>query len=108
MRRPRPAHRRRASIGAINSAIIAGNPSKQRVDALREFWHAVSASPLGIPYFRDVKYEDSQHQLLNQWRALGILLFGAPNFFVPRLPLSGRRAHLTRRAITTPRRCAGV
>ena len=37
------------SIGAINSAIIAGNPPKQRVDALREFWHAVSVSPLGIP-----------------------------------------------------------
>jgi predicted acylesterase/phospholipase RssA len=35
------------SIGAINSAIIAGNPPKRRVNALREFWHAVSTSPLG-------------------------------------------------------------
>jgi NTE family protein len=74
------------SIGAINSAVIAGNPPKQRVAALREFWHAVSTSPLGIPYFQDVKYDDSQHQLLNQARAMGVLLFGAPNFFVPRLP----------------------
>jgi NTE family protein len=74
------------SIGAINSAIIAGNPPKRRVDALREFWHAVSASPLGIPYFRQVNYDDIQHQLVNQVRAMGILLFGAPNFFVPRMP----------------------
>ena len=74
------------SIGAINSAIIAGNPPKQRVDALRKFWQAVSTSPLGIPYFQHVKYDDTQHQLLNQARAVGVLLFGAPNFFVPRLP----------------------
>src|SRR5262249_58568736 len=26
------------------------------------------------------------HSLLNQIRALGIMLFGAPNFFTPRLP----------------------
>jgi len=74
------------SIGAINSAIIAGNPPQRRVDALREFWHAVSASPLGIPYFRQLEFSDDQHQLLNQARALNILFFGAPNFFVPRLP----------------------
>jgi NTE family protein len=74
------------SIGAINSAIIAGNPPKQRVDALREFWHAVSTSPLGIPYFRQIEFSDDQHQLLNQARAIDILLFGTPNLFVPRLP----------------------
>jgi NTE family protein len=53
---------------------------------LREFWHAVSSSPLGIPYFRDLTYEDTQHELINQARAIGVLLFGAPHFFVPRLP----------------------
>jgi NTE family protein len=74
------------SIGAINSAIIAGNPPKQRVDALRAFWHAVSTSPLGIPYFKQIEFGDHQHELLNQARAMDILLFGTPNFFVPRLP----------------------
>jgi NTE family protein len=74
------------SIGAINSAIIAGNPPKQRVDALRAFWHAVSTSPLGIPYFKRIEFGDHQHELLNQARAIDILLFGTPNFFVPRLP----------------------
>jgi NTE family protein len=74
------------SIGAINSAIIAGNAPKRRVDALREFWHAVSTPPLGIPYFRQIEFSDDQHQLVNQARAMLILLFGAPNFFVPRMP----------------------
>jgi NTE family protein len=75
------------SIGAINSAIIAGNAPKRRVDALREFWDAVSTSPLGIPYFGHVESnDDNQHQLLNQARAMGIIMFGAPNFFVPRMP----------------------
>src|ERR1700723_2411204 len=44
------------SIGAINSAIIAGNAPKNRVDALRAFWHTVSASPLGIPSFRNIQF----------------------------------------------------
>ncbi len=39
------------SIGAINSAIIAGNPPELRVQRLREFWETVSASPFGIAKF---------------------------------------------------------
>src|SRR6266850_2070403 len=31
------------SIGAINSAIIAGNPKEKRLARLREFWEMVSA-----------------------------------------------------------------
>ena len=75
------------SIGAINSAIIAGNPPEKRVERLREFWHTVSTSPLGIPYFKSIELKDElNHQLVNQARAMSILMFGAPNFFVPRLP----------------------
>ena len=75
------------SIGAINSALIAGNPPETRVERLREFWEAVSTSPLGVPYFPSIAIPtDSTHSLLNQTRALGILLFGAPSFFTPRLP----------------------
>ena len=40
------------SIGAFNSAIIAGNPPEARVDRLREFWETVCSSPFGIPFFR--------------------------------------------------------
>src|SRR5215510_13379094 len=39
------------SIGAVNSALIAGSPPEKRVEKLREFWEAVSTSPLGLPYF---------------------------------------------------------
>ena len=75
------------SIGAVNSALIAGNPPEKRVERLREFWEAVSTSPLGLPYFPSLNIpDDSSHSLLNQTRALGILLFGAPNFFTPRVP----------------------
>ena len=43
------------SIGAINSAIIAGNPPHKRVERLRDFWETVSRSPLGIPYFKSIE-----------------------------------------------------
>src|SRR5262252_10466223 len=75
------------SIGAVNSALIAGSPPEKRVEKLREFWEAVSTSPLGLPYFSSMAIPDeSAHSLLNQTRALGIILFGAPHFFTPRLP----------------------
>src|SRR5215472_3589301 len=35
------------SIGAVNAALIAGNPPDKRVEKLREFWETVSAPPLG-------------------------------------------------------------
>ena len=34
------------SIGAINSALIAGNPPAARVDRLRRFWEAITTAPL--------------------------------------------------------------
>ena len=75
------------SIGAVNAALIAGNPPEKRVERLRDFWEAISTSPLGIPYFRSPAIlDDPTHALLNQARALSILLFGAPYFFTPRLP----------------------
>jgi NTE family protein len=75
------------SIGAINAAIIAGNAADKRVDRLRDFWEAVSTSPLGIPYFKSIELRNVfAHQLVNQGRAVNILLFGVPNFFNPRVP----------------------
>ena len=75
------------SIGAINAAIIAGNAPDKRVDRLRQFRETVSTSPLGVPYFKSIELRNAQiHQLVNQARAANILLFGAPNFFIPRMP----------------------
>jgi NTE family protein len=75
------------SIGAVNAALIAGNPPEQRVKRLREFWEAVCSSPLGIPYFKSIELKDElTHRLVNQSRAFNIMLFGAPHFFTPRTP----------------------
>jgi NTE family protein len=75
------------SIGAVNSALIAGNPPEARVEKLREFWEAVSTPPLGVPYLKSIKIADEfTRRFVNQTRALGILIFGAPHFFEPRLP----------------------
>jgi NTE family protein len=75
------------SIGAINSALIAGNPPEKRVERLRQFWEAVCTSPVGFPYFSSLAIPDeTAHSLLNQMRAFDIMLFGAPNFFTPRMP----------------------
>src|SRR5215467_431065 len=75
------------SIGAINSALIAGNPPERRVERLREFWETISNSPVGIPYFHEVKLEDEfAHTIVNQLRSFSILLFGAPGFFNLRQP----------------------
>ena len=75
------------SIGSVNAALIAGNAPEKRVEKLREFWEAVCTSPLGIPYFKSLDLRDDlTHRVVNQARALNILLFGAPQFFTPRLP----------------------
>ena len=36
------------SIGAINGAIIAGNPPELRLERLRQFWHRMEQNPLGL------------------------------------------------------------
>ena len=72
------------SIGAVNSALIAGNPPERRVDRLREFWETVSVSPFGMPNF---PFNDEfTRSVVNQIRSLGILLGGTPGFFQPRVP----------------------
>ena len=75
------------SIGAINSALIAGNPPEQRVERLREFWETITQGPLGVTYLAPTEIKnDLVHQFVNQSRALGALLWGAPGFFQPRVP----------------------
>jgi len=75
------------SIGAVNAAIIAGNPPDKRVDRLREFWETVCTSPLGVPYFKSIEFRNALvHQLVNLARATNILLYGTPHFFTPRVP----------------------
>ncbi len=74
------------SIGAINSALIAGNPPERRVARLREFWEAVSNSPFGSTYLRAIQYSDDYRRVVNQIRAFEVMMFGTPHFFTPRIP----------------------
>ena len=75
------------SIGAINSALIAGNPPERRVERLRTFWETVTEPPLGLHPLRGYKItDDFVHMMINQWRSVGTLMWGAPNFFTPRVP----------------------
>ena len=69
------------SIGAINGAIIAGNPPKNRVDRLREFWAQVTSS---APWHSPI-LSDSTRNLLNQMNANFAASCGAQGFFAARL-----------------------
>jgi NTE family protein len=70
------------SIGAVNAAIIAGNPREKRVDRLKEFWEMVSAP---VPW-NPVTNGDRARSLFNETSAALIATFGVPGFFRPRIP----------------------
>jgi NTE family protein len=99
------------SIGAFNSAIIAGNPPGVRVEKLREFWESVTqpfvdwhppaawlaeaeASASLAPQPSDfwtfasnllpALNFDASRGLLNQWAAGRVLWNGTPGFFALR------------------------
>ena len=70
------------SIGAINSAIIAGNPPEHRVERLQRFWDRVSSNFMGRPFTND----DASRKLFNETSAALVASLGAPGFFTPRFP----------------------
>jgi NTE family protein len=100
------------SIGAFNSAIIAGNPPEARVEKLRQFWEAVtepyvrwhapfawpgaappadaSAAPQPPDFWAfasdlaPVLKADTARGFLNQWSAGRVLFNGTPGFFALR------------------------
>ena len=70
------------SIGAINAALIAGNPPERRVARLREFWDLVSSGPSAPPVESNLGGRD----WLNEASATRAMLFGVPGFYAPRMP----------------------
>ena len=80
------------SIGAINAALIAGNPAAIRVARLREFWDLVSATLppapwlTGVPWAVHAPAQAQARAALNEASAAQALLLGVPGFFSPRLP----------------------
>ncbi len=77
------------SIGAINGALIAGNPPEQRVEKLREFWEAITKPPIrfpNVPWFSDLPWNGNgqARYWTNKMSALATMVHGAPDFFSPR------------------------
>src|SRR5215471_12215166 len=70
------------SIGAINAALIAGNPPERRVERLREFWEEMSSTLIGKPPVPG----DQGAALYNELSASLVMALGVPGFFTPRLP----------------------
>jgi NTE family protein len=68
------------SIGAINAAIIAGNPPETRVEKMRGFWEQITGNAFGWPSnpFEFVS------PLGQRAAAQSALMFGQPGFFSPR------------------------
>src|SRR5439155_2795905 len=69
------------SIGAINAALIAGNPPERRIARLREFWHLVSSGLSAPP----PPWEEPR-AAFNHFSAALAALIGVPGFYRPRLP----------------------
>lgn len=68
------------SIGAINSALIAGNPPERRLERLHTFWNRVTARRVWA-YTPD---GDIFRQARNATSAWFTMLLGQPGFFEPR------------------------
>lgn len=80
------------SIGALNAAIIAGNPPQQRVARLQQFWETICRPPLLPPSplsQMDLPgWPEPLIGLLNGWEAWRALTEGQNGFFRPRVPFS--------------------
>ncbi|OHX12563.1 DUF3734 domain-containing protein [Chromobacterium sphagni] len=77
------------SIGALNAAIIAGNPPEQRAEKLEQFWHTISRQPLLPPSPHNLlnlghALPSAMQTLFNGWEAWRALTEGQNGFFVPR------------------------
>jgi NTE family protein len=70
------------SIGAINAALIAGNPPQERVARLRSFWQKVASAAPSSDWWRSWGWGNWVHNL-------GAVASGIPGMFTPNV-----QAHL--------------
>lgn len=70
------------SIGAINAALIAGNPPQERVEKLRAFWNRVSSGKFSRPMLPG----HLGRLLFSMSSAMEVATFGANGMFTPRMP----------------------
>jgi NTE family protein len=76
------------SIGAINAALIAGNPPETRVDKLRSFWEGITSAPAwdwsANPHL-PIAHAIDGRKIVNQMSAISALFGGVAGFFTPRM-----------------------
>ncbi|WP_375713658.1 DUF3734 domain-containing protein [Sphingobium sp. BS19] len=69
------------SIGAVNAAIIAGNPPERRMEMLNRFWEKVSG---GMPNLW-IPENDHIREAAHLAAAGAVAMFGVPGFFRPHM-----------------------
>ena len=67
------------SIGAVNAALIAGNPAERRLERLRTFWERITERPVW-PF---APLGDDLRRARNGQSAMATLALGTPGFFRP-------------------------
>lgn len=81
------------SIGALNTAIIAGNPPERQVERLREFWETICRPNLpfmALPDFLEQSIfdmNDATREWLGHLNAARAMIDGQHGFFRPRMPV---------------------
>lgn len=78
------------SIGAVQAAIIVGNPPEKRIERLEQFWQRIAPPTI----FDSMAQSEASFDLYNKVSASLALMFGQPDFFYPRwcsgtIPMSG-------------------
>lgn len=68
------------SIGAVNAAIVAGNPREARVAKLRGFWEQMTSALPAFPLVGGDEWREWAHLM----SAGAVALQGVPGFFSPR------------------------
>jgi len=78
------------SIGAINAALIAGNPPERRVERLREFWDLVSSGAALTPLAFNATSRAWISEISANWAAMaGVRGMCAPRLVSPWLQVAG-------------------
>ncbi len=70
------------SIGAINAALIAGNPPERRVERLHGFWEKITSGVTADPWLPN----DQIRAMFNAASAYWTAAVGVKGFFTPRIP----------------------
>jgi NTE family protein len=68
------------SIGAVNSALLAGNPPHRRLERLRAFWDRASA----FSTFEPPAWLEPMRPMLGRLNFATVAAWGIPGFFKPR------------------------